>query len=907
MKWVILWIFGLSLWCSRVGLGGYSIPRLGIEAVPLGAEMADKDGLDLARARGLPYPPIAVPLTTEQWTQLKVLPFFRDLTNDVVLMEKLVGVRVMVLCAMDALRGEDPAAAEFLARLYRKGLIGLARAPGCLELASLANDSSSDYGAEPLNLYHYPCGEVPLYDPAFFRLANALAHEALHATRSRFRVTDPDNPDQRVRYLMDRQSRELEASAEELNRIDDLQQALQSILDFGRLPDALGALAGRIGGALLNDLTLTVAQRGVAARTLLNSLQESRMNALGALEYRQAYKRALELFQQGGVTRMGPYNAAIQESGWYHESIHRELPGSGSLRMTYRAGGGRFVPGPNGPATEFQPLPNLIQYNDEGLVHQFLLPGRSISDCFQLRDKRHLLVAGTDAMGVGVVWGLEDTNTDGYYERESIKELFRDGQLGGGLRWVWDRSEQALLGVNRRTANVFSFSLPMTGGFPDQWVPLGSVDPRGDLLHFWAYGGTLYGAADLGAPLSVFDVYATAERTQVGGPFVPTLPYVPRGDAWHRPALAQLPFPGATFLDVRAVPGSTVEVVGRKQDGTSYSLGSGKADWTGGLSAQLKSSLEGGGYVHVVDAQAKLNSVEEPVKAPAADLRMKIALLPGGLGNLGLSYSYKPHIKLQLQYAEHLDEWEPLGQLDLGGYGMRTLLTEPPAVFAGFFRATEILPPALLAAPDRYASGPGLTLRANVLGNDVAPAGTRVVLDSDPGVHPGLFSWSGDGSFSLTAPITGPTSLQFKYHLQRDDGTRSDTVTVDITLAFTALIQLAQYAGANGNGMYYVPCLYLSSPSPLGGRPLWRAFPIYQFRLANNPADACKEAHWHARGPVYPLSSIYEALSGFPTGSLTDPDRDECGFGKFGEVPFGLVSVPVGYWNVFLNLHPTPQ
>jgi|GEM_PF-3616488 len=47
-------------------------------------------------------------------------------------------------------------------------------------------------------------------------------------------------------------------------------------------------------------------------------------------------------------------------------------------------------------------------------------------------------------------------------------------------------------------------------------------------------------------------------------------------------------------------------------------------------------------------------------------------------------------------------------------------------------------------------------------------------------------------------------------------------------------------------------------------------YPLFQFH--ESPKDACPGPHWHADSPVY-------AISGF---SMSDPDRDACGFGRVG-------------------------
>lgn len=75
--------------------------------------------------------------------------------------------------------------------------------------------------------------------------------------------------------------------------------------------------------------------------------------------------------------------------------------------------------------------------------------------------------------------------------------------------------------------------------------------------------------------------------------------------------------------------------------------------------------------------------------------------------------------------------------------------------------------------------------------------------------------------------------------------------------------------------------------------------PVYQFRLANNPAnnpaDECQEPHWHAWGRVFSLAE---------QGGLSDPDPPTCGFGKYTDLKPTSVFIPADDWAAFKKNHP---
>jgi|GEM_PF-3886374 len=73
-------------------------------------------------------------------------------------------------------------------------------------------------------------------------------------------------------------------------------------------------------------------------------------------------------------------------------------------------------------------------------------------------------------------------------------------------------------------------------------------------------------------------------------------------------------------------------------------------------------------------------------------------------------------------------------------------------------------------------------------------------------------------------------------------------------------------------------------------------YPLYQFRLANHPADSCTEPHWHS-GLVFPIR-------GPATGGRNDPDGSGCGYGKRSDLEPTTVFVTQAEWEQFLADNP---
>jgi RHS repeat-associated protein len=198
----------------------------------------------------------------------------------------------------------------------------------------------------------------------------------------------------------------------------------------------------------------------------------------------------------------------------------------------------------------------------------------------------------------------------------------------------------------------------------------------------------------------------------------------------------------------------------------------------------------------------------------------------------------------------------------------------------------EIPPEPLVTAPDTFVVAPGLKTSLDVGANDTGTAGAQFVLVSLPQVHSDQFVWNGDGKFSI-APLTGSGPLTFSYKVVRgDEESETTTVTVELDPALLYRLQ-AQTDPMTGEVFFEVPCLVLDNLH----------YPIYQFRLTNNPADVCVEPHWHGH-EAFPLEA--------PSQGKPDPDSPRCGYGRLAEVPQESFRVSDDAWQQFLIDHIPP-
>lgn len=192
-----------------------------------------------------------------------------------------------------------------------------------------------------------------------------------------------------------------------------------------------------------------------------------------------------------------------------------------------------------------------------------------------------------------------------------------------------------------------------------------------------------------------------------------------------------------------------------------------------------------------------------------------------------------------------------------------------------------------LAQGDSFTVPPMIPSLIDVQGNDTFPPGSIFELVTGPGLHPDLFVWRGDGTFTI-APLTTSSMITLTYKITGPGG-MSETATVTLTVNKSFLTSLRTIKDPE-TGMDYVvvPCLFLDGEH----------YPVHEFRLTNNPNDTCAEPHWHSSIPVFSLEDS--------TQPRTDPNLPSCGFGRFRDVPLKGYRMSLQQWQAFLEAHPGP-
>jgi len=191
-----------------------------------------------------------------------------------------------------------------------------------------------------------------------------------------------------------------------------------------------------------------------------------------------------------------------------------------------------------------------------------------------------------------------------------------------------------------------------------------------------------------------------------------------------------------------------------------------------------------------------------------------------------------------------------------------------------------------VAVGDSLVAPPARSTTVGVAAGDTVPPGMQFILVDPPALHPDLFTWDPQKGELTVTGLTTISQITFRYKLV---GSFFETEPVAVTVTFDPRRNFAEEFLTSGPDKVKVPCLKLDN----------LLYPVYQFRLTNSPGDDCKEPHWHAHGPVFPV----DVLS--PTGR-SDPNPPSCGFGRVKEVPSDFFELSKEAWQKFLIDHIPP-
>jgi hypothetical protein len=191
-----------------------------------------------------------------------------------------------------------------------------------------------------------------------------------------------------------------------------------------------------------------------------------------------------------------------------------------------------------------------------------------------------------------------------------------------------------------------------------------------------------------------------------------------------------------------------------------------------------------------------------------------------------------------------------------------------------------------IAVGDTFTAPPGVATTNKTALNDTVPAGTQFVLVTPPNLHSDLYSWNPQTGEMVMTGLSTVSEVSFTYKLVAGPW---ETSPITAIVRFDNRMNHDQQFLASGPDKVRVPCLVLDGLH----------YPVYQFRLTNNPNDVCTEPHWHANREVFQLD--------VPNGSgRFDPNPPACGFGTVKQIPVELYEISNDLWQDFLIDHIPP-
>jgi hypothetical protein len=875
----------------------------GVTPVPITEEGLDKDALEIfdrnikaweAGGEQGPrptYPPFEE-VPAERINVLKLFPPFQG-KSDAEIKEKVLQMRRALICTIELIEREDPKVGQGLMRLLRlrKICFGLLQTGQGLG-AAIFPDGDDDFGVEPINIFYGVCEDLTLTDFDLFVLYNGLSHEGTHAVQDILKPTGGVN----LAEAVDLQCREIEAHQGEVTRICNMQAVIASIKQTGKLPDNITGATLSFGAGILaaNNTAALVAEW----ETELRKLKRMREHFL---RFREIYKELGQAALNNATDfselkkKLRPYREWVKLYGGRRDfgvigraTIFSRAPiiGGSPGSRTVSGGGMRQIVPPENIEQDIT-LPGIDAYSD-GLFWEednvFFLLGV------------HLSTGGDPDMGE--IWRFDVDATTGALLPATAVKCMETPLLGAG----GDLFKNPFEGANNLSvlavgsADVYDFTDGNSDGCPDGLVHRGSLPQRPffEITDVVVSGlNTLHGypgPVDTVAGLN--QSYSTGQRSGPGGSWSGTGP-TPWQEAFTTdPAIAGLPWVGRPDLPCVGTPGRDFDIFLTGPMDPPRLVGEGTFGWRGWDCPVLTEPLNDTELIQVVDELGKTSAPTPAVPAPgdAAEFlrppeltgnafNLVVGSWPGGpIGEESTASLATPGTPGPGATA---DDWGeaffsfPIDGMDQSFHG---------------FSAPPIQAPTA-GSPKTFTIAAGLTVRL-----DVADTGdpslnyemvdTPTFSNNNP-LNPELWDFKKDGTFTMTLlTFSGPVSFTYRV-LSVSGGPVSSPKTVVVSVDNSALVNPVPYIGEGGETNVMVAVLNLSG----------QHYPLYQFRLANSPADLCEEPHWHS-GTVFPLEA--------PMTGIPDPDGAGCGFGIYPDLSPEPFEISKAEWDAFLALHASP-
>lgn len=883
------------LFFSTTGLklfAGYS--GNGVTAVPITEEEIDKDVLDeydRRKERGQPasYPPFEV-VPQARVDQLKRFPPFSSLSDREV-RERVRSMRRALACLTELISLDDQETGFGLARLmrYRKICFGLIRGENGVGM-SILPDGTSDFGAEPINIFYQVEGDLDPAGPGLFELYVALSHESLHARQTIMRPTG--RPD--FRETVDLQCREVEAHQGEMERICEMQRIIASIKANGTIPsDARGGLR-RFGAQLIR-----AEDRAELLPRWETKLREMKSVRGHLLTFREIYKEAGQATLDGDLDaaeirrRLLPYREWVQKYGGSRD--FRRITGViyGTTPTLEGDRGNRSV-NPTGGDLKQLIAPGFVPEEIDVPLIDIVCDGQ-----YDGSGEFFYLVGVADGSTDGRLCRYQVDQANGALQLETFETCLISPQLGRGGDLVMNpfASDDPFYFVASGSADICQFFDTNDDGCPDDLECFGALPQAPNLTVGWSQfidENTLCGYPEM--PGSVPHLSQTFCQAVRGGPGE-----VFEGDLilWQdeiivTPAPGADPFAGARFIPCVGTPGESFEVQLLPPGGPPEVIGTGIFSWKGGGRPLFDSPLEGGQSLQIVDSSGRASPVfdclPDPGPAPFPMGEPFVSLNPDG--SFEVAIGARPGQVVTPQFApDPGGPWDDLPGRTVNCHGEAVFDLigpgDPGSPPTGFFRFQSSPPPG---PPDRalveLEAIPGVPTNLDLFSGG-GPC-LRFEVIEEPDLNEVLFEAHDDGTMTVTLlTFGGPVEFVYREAPAYPDLPFSPLVSVIVSPISEFLCNPEPYEGEGGE-LWVNPVTL-----PYQGD----HYPLCQFLLANSPLDLCEDPHWHnarAFGSlVYPLEN--------PGVGKADPEPTECGFGIFPELTPNRVRMPLADWDVFHN------
>lgn len=835
----MMFVFTLMISSILPVQAGFSVRRLGITHVSIGGESSDKDFLEIADRAGLPYPPIETPVSAQDIMKLQARPPFQG-KSAAQIQTKVVNIRRSVLCAIDLLRRTDPETAEGLQGLFRAGFICIGLAPADYYVgAAIKNDGKKQFHLEPINIYNLPCERLPLWSPDLFDLTNTLAHEGLHGRQDVLGWRD-DTP---LKVAKDRQCKEIEASAGEVERATEMLRVIEYIEANNKLPPNARGMYARIGTDLLISFQGNPSGLAGAIAQWKRKLRGIKLRAGEVKTFREAYKRAAELAIAGNP------NAPEILAGLRRHRLFQYYAGSGEFGPITRW----YVNAPP-RVVEEAGKPARVEHSNE--MKQLVAPG-NVVETFVVNQLNTICTGLVlDHLNIAMIGGIDFADDPGGEDEgvvvgyqldpatkrilpETGSVLLRSTEMGRGYLMNYNPFDSKFYALQLDSNEICELRDTDDDGWPDIGLSVGYTFAEGR------------DEVNPGLNLSVGSFYFTDADTAVSTPFgLDTTAHIndPLTFTWRAPGgifegqpseelndtLEERPgfdgclTIGSQYAPLRGSPWGQFAVYNR-----DAMIGEGCLSPHGRAMFHLPDPLDGTEELRIVDTLNACESVIGRAKAPLTRPRLNLDTSFRGdpLGDgFRVRYEVSPTKGLRMQFSVDLDGYEDDPEPSYGsrfGIGYRRFGSLMD--LKGFFRAqsfdageAEIMP-----MPDTLYTTPGTADYFDVSKNDNAPPGAKYELVQGPlfdGFNPATkdaFKFYDDGCFDLAYP-TFDASIGITYRIKFGSYVSPDITATVLPNMDRDLLRNPKAKGHFGD-ITFVEALVLHIDD--------RDYPLYQFAL----------------------------------------------------------------------------